>query len=505
MPVAIFTIFLAACGGGGDNAPPPVTYSISGTVTGPWVEGVTITASGAANASATTDASGNYTIANLPAGTYTVTPSLAGYTYSPPASAVAVIANATQDFAASSVIPSYSVSGTVTYAGTKTGPVYLLASLPGTPGTRIGLVSGSGSYTIRGLQAGYFSVSAEMDTLGTGKSNVTNPAGTSSLGHIAAGDLSGINIVLTDPVPAVPATPTGLAVVPSGGAASITWIPTKNGGGKETATSYKIYWGTDAAATNGTPIIVPARDDGSFIQGGLPNGARLYYKISALAGAAESAASQVFGPIDIRAGTGLNTVSGTVSFTGTMTGPLIVALYGDKGMYFTRIANPADGHAYSISGIPDGSYIIVGAIDMNNNGVIDTGDMYSAYGFGSGSSSGAGPITVAGTPVTRNLSLDPARASAQIMSMTYNYPAFSTGYALSLGIMDFTRHAEAVTLVSGPNVAVPFDIGNDGGFGSYRVLNNAPSVGDRYGFKVSFSDGTSQNISGSVTGLVSRP
>jgi uncharacterized membrane protein YvbJ len=63
------------------KATPPNTYSISGTVSGDVQAGVTVEADAAH--SAITDASGNYTIGGLVDGTYTVTPSLTGYTFTP--------------------------------------------------------------------------------------------------------------------------------------------------------------------------------------------------------------------------------------------------------------------------------------------------------------------------------------------------------------------------------------------------------------------------------------
>lgn len=60
-------------------------YSISGTVTsvGTALQGVTMTLSGASSMSATTNASGNYTFDGLANGSYTVTPSKTGYTFTP--------------------------------------------------------------------------------------------------------------------------------------------------------------------------------------------------------------------------------------------------------------------------------------------------------------------------------------------------------------------------------------------------------------------------------------
>jgi len=66
------------------------TYSISGTVSGAVAAGVTMTLTGAASRTTTTDASGNYTFSSLANGSYTVTPSLAGYTFTPTSLAVTI-------------------------------------------------------------------------------------------------------------------------------------------------------------------------------------------------------------------------------------------------------------------------------------------------------------------------------------------------------------------------------------------------------------------------------
>ncbi|MBI3610121.1 MAG: carboxypeptidase regulatory-like domain-containing protein [Nitrospirae bacterium] len=69
-----------------------VTYLISGTVTasGTGLSGVTMTLTGAASSTAMTDANGNYSFSSLADGSYTVTPSLAGDTFSPVNQAVTV-------------------------------------------------------------------------------------------------------------------------------------------------------------------------------------------------------------------------------------------------------------------------------------------------------------------------------------------------------------------------------------------------------------------------------
>jgi hypothetical protein len=71
----------------------PLTYSISGTVKttgGSPVAGVTVSLTGSATATTTTDTSGNYRFADLQNGNYTVIPGLTGQTFTPANSTVIV-------------------------------------------------------------------------------------------------------------------------------------------------------------------------------------------------------------------------------------------------------------------------------------------------------------------------------------------------------------------------------------------------------------------------------
>lgn len=71
---------LSGCSGSGE-----LTWSVTGTVLsgGLPLAGVTVTLSGPSSAVFTTDASGNYSFGGLASGTYSVTPSLAGYMFFP--------------------------------------------------------------------------------------------------------------------------------------------------------------------------------------------------------------------------------------------------------------------------------------------------------------------------------------------------------------------------------------------------------------------------------------
>jgi hypothetical protein len=72
------------------NGGSATTYSISGTVSGAVTSGVTMTLSGAASKTTTTASDGSYTFSGLANGSYTVTPSKSGYTFSPTSIAVTI-------------------------------------------------------------------------------------------------------------------------------------------------------------------------------------------------------------------------------------------------------------------------------------------------------------------------------------------------------------------------------------------------------------------------------
>lgn len=502
----LFSIAVAACGGGGGyGGGSTSTYSISGTVTGPWVEGVTVNLSGAGSATTTTNSSGNYSFSYLPAGTYTVTPSYTGYTYNPAAPAVAVSANTTQNFTASSAITSYSISGTVSYAGAKTGPIYLrvynnsgggCTNCSASAGT---LIAAPGAYTIRGLQNGnsYF-ITAERDTLGTGAPNTNNPSGSLTTATISGANLTGQNITITDPSAPAPVTPTIQSVAPGNGSAFILYSPPKDTNQKEIATSYNIYWGTDIGATTGTPVTFTAQGDKQnvYVLSGLTDTNALYVKMSAFVGATESALSAASTPVTIGATTGIYTVSGTVTFPVTATGPMLVGLFSNGGIYFKRYTNPVSPLSYSIAGVPNGSYQAFAVLDMNGNGVIDAGDLSNTNG-------NTPSITVNGNNITGN-NLTLSSAATATVNTDHQFDGAIHNYNLNLGINDGIKRSVAVTLISGPNVAVPFDMGADTGNNTMNVWLNTtvPTVGDNYVFKVTFSDGTTQNITGSVTGVL---
>ena len=130
------------------------TYKISGTIT-PLPNGssvtVTLTPGGAV---ATSDSSGNYSFSGLANGNYTVTPSKAGFTFTPanpvvPVSGADVLSNFTIQ-----PIPTHAISGTITPLPNGSGVTVNLTGLASATTT----TDASGNYMFAGLQDGSYTV-----------------------------------------------------------------------------------------------------------------------------------------------------------------------------------------------------------------------------------------------------------------------------------------------------------------------------------------------------------
>jgi LmbE family N-acetylglucosaminyl deacetylase len=162
-----------------------LTYSISGTISGPGANGATVKLAGTSSATTTANSSGAYSFSGVQNGSYTVTPSLSGYTFSPTSANVTVSsANVSVTPFASSAVPTYTLSGTITGVA---GATVTLTSGGSTVATLTTGASGStfsfpnvanGSYTVTPTLSGYtFSPSSA--------SVIVNGANTSASGFTA--------------------------------------------------------------------------------------------------------------------------------------------------------------------------------------------------------------------------------------------------------------------------------------------------------------------------------
>jgi Calx-beta domain-containing protein/carboxypeptidase family protein len=128
-------------------------HTISGQITrgGSPLSGVTVTLTGTESGSTTANASGNYSFANLDAGgSYTVTPTLANNTFTPPSATINGLSqNETRNFSAT--LNQHTISGQITRGGSPLSGVTVTLT-----GTESGstTANASGNYSFANLDAG---------------------------------------------------------------------------------------------------------------------------------------------------------------------------------------------------------------------------------------------------------------------------------------------------------------------------------------------------------------
>ena len=535
------------------NTSSPVTYSIavnsagsqvSGTINlnnncnGSSVPAITVSINTSPVQNATTDSNGNFSFASIPNGTYTITPSITGpSSVFYPATQSVTVTNGTVSGYNFSAALGYTVSGNVSYPSpTKTGQVYLSLTGnncgnggPGTSITEAQLTSG-GAFTIRGVPPGTYTLSAWMDNLGDGAQNASNPMGSGLSGGVvvSSSNVTGANVMLVDPaaVSLSGTAPTLKAVSPANQAVIIVFNAIENSSKVEKPASYTVQWSTSSvwSASSGFGTVTGSKSfpatgtkGGPSMLSGLTNGQVYYFSVQGVAGSSTSSFSSVFGPVTIGALTGGNTVSGTVTFSETATGPLYVGFFDNNSnnVYGTVVggqASPPTSPATYTVQVPNGSsYFFFGFLDQNNNGLIDTGDV-SNTGEGNDKSG----LSITG-PMTENLTLPTANSTATVTTQYQSNtndnggtPNTSTSYSLYFTVRAGIKLPVAVTLTSGPNVIDPVDLGACTDCGNPQFQYNAgigsdvPTVGQAYAFNVTYSDGTVDNgtVTGAVTGVL---
>ncbi len=154
---SLLSVFIAA--GCDSYKPPAPAYTVSGSVTGPKVDGVNLSLGGDTTKSGRTNSAGNFAFPGTPNGSYTLTPSLTGYTFTPPSLTVEIKDGSVsgQNFTIVAV-PTYKVSGTI--AGVVvTGVKLTLSTSPTVSATS----DATGKFSVSGAKDGTYTLTPSLD------------------------------------------------------------------------------------------------------------------------------------------------------------------------------------------------------------------------------------------------------------------------------------------------------------------------------------------------------
>jgi sugar lactone lactonase YvrE len=458
----------------------------------------------------TTDSNGNFSFPLVPNGSYILTPSLPGASsvFYPATQAVTV--NGSGVGASIGATIGYTVSGTVGYGGSKTGQVYVsLNSSNSCSGVTPGVsITSTGAFTIRGVQPGTYTLKAWMDTLGYGARNTSDPNGSTTNVTVSSANLTGVSVTIANPSGVTLSTAPGIQGISAfDSGVVIGYQPLVNGNSIENARSYTLQWSTDQtfSTVTGSKTFAATGTSGPgiWIVNGLTDGDILYFRLNGIAGGSTSPWSSAFGPVTIGAQTAANTISGTVSFTATPTGPLYVGFYDTSSgtIYTTSIASPVSPQAYTVQ-VPNGSsFYFFGILDQNNDGMIGPGDVSNTNGLNT-------MTVISGSSSTMNLTLPTANSTATLTTQHSRQTGQSDSYSLALDVQQGNKLPVDIALVSGPNVLSPADIGqctscgNDPYNFNLNLSGDRPTVGDTYSLLVTYSDGTSETLTPSVSAVL---
>jgi hypothetical protein len=487
----------------------------------------------------TTDSSGNYTFNGIPDGTYTITPSIAGASsvFNPGTQAGVVVNGNSVSGENFNVTLGYTVSGSVSYIGAKTGQVYLVlnnsncggSNSTGTSITKAELTSG-GTFTIRGVPPGSYTLQAWMDDLGFGAPNANDPAGSTSSVTVSDANLTGVSVTMADPAAVtLSSAPTLQSVSPFSEGVVIPFKPIQNnnnnGNNVELASSYTLEWSTTAGFTaiaGQTSFAATGTNGGGvwFVNvnnvTGLSEGGTYYFRAQGVAGSSTSGWSSTTGPVTIAAPTGGVTVTGTVNFTGTATGPLYAGFYNSNtntiyaAVIGSHASPPTSGATYTVDVPPGSNYVNFGVVDQNNDGVVGPGDINNVSGGNQSS------VTIPSTgPVTEPaLTLPSGNSTVSLTTQAQNVTNQNgtfTSYSVSFSVTGVVKLPVAAAIVSAtnPDLIFPMDIGEcsncgNGQFSSSSNLTGyTPNVGDSYGLQITYSDGTEETLPVTISAVAS--
>lgn len=393
------------------------------------------------------------------------------------------------------------ISGTVSNTSGKSGRIYLKVVWDDT-GDYAGCgksLAAPGAFTIRGLQYdGYFRVYAFMDTTGSdGVQTPSDPIGESGVIQVMNGQVSGsANVVLKPSTNFI--VPTAKPVYGGGaiggnGCAVVVWDNENDSSdhGEFVGDSLVVEWSKDNFVTRASKTLTSLGDSPLWVSG-LSNGATYKFRIISKVGTQTATVSAGSATIGAPAG---YAISGTVQFSGLSVPagtPLLLFLEGDTAVRVGYYASVSNGMAFSVK-VPNGTYNVYSALDMNKNGIIDVGDSMAPE---------LSSVVVNGANVTgKTLTFYNNPVDISVESSVRFEVDGSRRDSIWSGVWG-QRKFPVNAYVTSPNLPMGIDMGVDNdGIETWSGVNAPLIVGDTYTYTIGFSDGTTATFTKKISAV----
>jgi hypothetical protein len=450
----------------------PVTYNITGTISGAGGNGATVTLSGAATGSVTANASGAYSFTGLANGSYAVTPSKTGFVFTPSSQSATINGANVSGVNFSSTALTYSISGTISGSGGNNATVTLSGAGSGSTTS-----NSSGTFTFTGRANGTYTVTPSKSGFAftPANQNVT----------VNGANVTGVNFTSTALVPVVQLTPTSLtfASLAVGSTSAAQTVTLKN---------------TGTAALSLTSITIAGTNPGDFAQ---TNNCT-----STLAINASCTVNVTFKP------TATGTRSGSLRFTDNASGsPQSVSLTGSgtgpmASPSVTSITFPVT-LTFTTSSAQTVTLRNTGTSTLNISSITITGANAADFAIPSKT---CGTTLTAGSTCTVSVTFRPQVAGARSATLTFSDNAFGspqtvalsgtgtmvtvspTSLSFSLQLVGTTSAAKTVTLTNaGPATltfsSISFTGTNSGDFTQTNTCGSSLASGGSCTISVKFA------------------
>jgi hypothetical protein len=233
-----------------------------------------------------------------------------------------------------------------------------------------------------------------------------------------------------------------------------------------------------------------------------PLSGTVYFAVAAINNGVESAVGPASSTIAVGAVSGGFSVSGTVDLSGIPNpGPLYVVIQGNQSIYLTRIASPSGMQAFTITGAQSGTYQLGAVIDMDKNGELGPTDPNTFERL-----TRQVILTVSGADLT-GVALQMPSTDGLATASSYNQQGQYFG-------IDERAGSNLKMVVGARALPTPFTLGdlgiqnfqNQGGnfqIDRFFQFQKLPPNASTYGLQVSYSDGTTCNLYGTMSEVVS--